>query len=497
MLAKRVIDGDLRAASRLMRDIDDRVAGVEEELRALTPRLGRALVVGVTGSPGAGKSTLVDRLIATFRARGKSVGVVAVDPSSPLSGGAILGDRIRMQEHALDPGVFIRSLATRGELGGLSAAARGVVQVMDAMGRDVIIVETVGVGQAELEIARLAHATVVVLVPGMGDDIQALKAGILEIADLFAVNKADREGAERVVLELRTMLELRPSGAPEVEIVKVSALKGEGIEELVGALERVGRRRHSTPATGNTARAGNEGDEAIGDRVAELGKRVGHRFSDRERALAALTHPSFVNESSATVKVLDNERLEFLGDAVVDLAIAHRLMERFPNAKEGALSRMRAELVDEAGLARAARALGLGELLRLGKGEERSGGRERASLNANAFEAVVACLWLEGGMEQVLTLVDRLFGEALTALSPGARGKDFKTALQEAVQAARGYSPNYRLVKEEGPEHARRFTVEVLLGGEPSGRGEGRNKKEAEQAAAGAALALLEGAGAR
>ncbi len=208
-LSNRVLAGDIRAASRLMRDIDDGNPTAVAELQAIFPRTGKAYVIGITGSPGAGKSTLTDRLIAQDRKQGKSVGVLAVDPTSPFTGGAILGDRIRMQEHATDEGVFIRSLATRGNLGGLSRATGDCIRVMDAMGKDVILVETVGVGQDEIDIAQLAHTTIVVVVPGMGDDIQAIKAGILEVADVFAVNKADLDGSDRTVRELRQMLELR------------------------------------------------------------------------------------------------------------------------------------------------------------------------------------------------------------------------------------------------------------------------------------------------
>lgn len=207
-LVARVLAGEQRAAARLMRLIDDRVDGYVEKLKALYPHTGKAYIVGVTGTPGAGKSTIVDRLIEHYRKQNLKVGVLAVDPSSPFTGGAILGDRIRMQRHFLDDQVFIRSLATRGHLGGLSRSAGDVLRVLDAYGCDVVIVETVGVGQDELEVARLAHTTIVTMAPGGGDDIQAIKAGILEIADVFAVNKADREGADTTVRDIEGMLAL-------------------------------------------------------------------------------------------------------------------------------------------------------------------------------------------------------------------------------------------------------------------------------------------------
>ncbi|MFL5393195.1 MAG: methylmalonyl Co-A mutase-associated GTPase MeaB [Myxococcales bacterium] len=240
-LADGVLRGEVRAAARLMRLIDDAQPAAEAELRALFPKTGRAQLVGITGNPGAGKSTLVDRLIAHLRSLNKTVGVLAVDPTSPFTGGAILGDRIRMQDHALDTGVFIRSLATRGQLGGLSRATSDCARVLDAMGKDVILIETVGVGQDEVEICRLAHTTVVVVVPGLGDDIQAIKAGILEVADLFVVNKADREGADRTVLDLRSMLELSQAKAGnddfDVQILKCVASRDEGVKEVWGAIE--------------------------------------------------------------------------------------------------------------------------------------------------------------------------------------------------------------------------------------------------------------------
>jgi LAO/AO transport system kinase len=274
-VVERVIAGEVRAASRLMRDLDDGLPAARAALRELFPRTGKAWVVGLTGAPGAGKSSLTDRVIAHYRAAGKTVGVVAVDPTSPFSGGAILGDRIRMQDHATDPDVFIRSLATRGNLGGLSRSTADVVAVMDAMGKDVVLVETVGVGQDEIEVAALAHTVVVVSVPGLGDDVQAIKAGVLEIADVFAVNKADREGADRTVRDLQLMLELRRNAGrhpgdhdaehrstappePPTErdaswdppIVKTVATRNEGTSDLAAALER---HREHLEATGGRA----------------------------------------------------------------------------------------------------------------------------------------------------------------------------------------------------------------------------------------------------
>jgi LAO/AO transport system kinase len=243
-LVDNVLGGDIRTAARLMRDIDDRRPAALAALKELYPRTGRAYITGVTGNPGAGKSTVVDGLIAHYRASGARVGVVAVDPTSPFSGGAILGDRIRMQRHATDDGVFIRSLATRGHLGGLSRSTFDVVAVLDAMGFERILVETVGVGQDEVEVMKAAHTSIVVTVPGLGDDIQAIKAGLLEIADVLCVNKSDREGADRTVRDLMHMLDLRDgrAGEKEVEIIQTIASKGlaagSGIVELAEAVER-------------------------------------------------------------------------------------------------------------------------------------------------------------------------------------------------------------------------------------------------------------------
>lgn len=326
-LHERVLAGDVRAASRLMRLIDDGEPQATKELQAVFPHTGKAYVVGITGAPGAGKSTLTDRLIAHYRKQGLTVGVIAVDPTSPFTGGAILGDRIRMQGHATDPGVFIRSLATRGNLGGLSRATGDCLKVMDAMGRDVVLIETVGVGQDEIDIAQLAHTTVVVLVPGMGDDIQAIKAGILEVADVFAVNKADLDGADRVVRELRVMLELRHAvkappmdhdahhrmvrakaegKAPPKEeasqeweppIQKVVAAKDQGVDELVGAvaqhrafLESTGQRLQREQNRALTQflallrerllKAGLERLERERGNLSEVAKRIAERQAD-------------------------------------------------------------------------------------------------------------------------------------------------------------------------------------------------------------------------
>ncbi len=254
----------MRAAARAMRLVDDRTSGYLDLLKVLYPHTGRAWIVGVTGTPGAGKSTLTDRLIEHERKRGRRVGVVAVDPTSPFTGGAILGDRIRMQRHFLDPQVFIRSLATRGHLGGLSRSAGDVIRVLDAYGCETIFVETVGVGQDELEVTRLAHTTIVVMAPGMGDDIQAIKAGILEVADVFAVNKADRDGADSTVRDLEQMVaqtretavaaasasshsaghahryarEERAAGGPwEPPVVKTIAVKNDNIGALFAACD--------------------------------------------------------------------------------------------------------------------------------------------------------------------------------------------------------------------------------------------------------------------
>ena len=239
-LVARARDGESRAVARLVSMVEDGSPQLREVMAALTPHAGHAHVVGLTGSPGVGKSTTTNALVTELRASGKRVGVLAVDPSSPFSGGALLGDRVRMQDHATDPGVFIRSMASRGHLGGLSWTTPQALRVLDAAGFDVVLVETVGVGQSEVEIAGLADTTVVLMAPGLGDGIQAAKAGILEIGDVYVVNKADRDGAEQVRRELRSAVALghRPEGWWKPPIVLTVAQSGRGIDELVAELDR-------------------------------------------------------------------------------------------------------------------------------------------------------------------------------------------------------------------------------------------------------------------
>src|SRR5581483_11998212 len=273
-----------------MRDLDDARPGAVETMKHVYPHTGRAFVLGVTGNPGAGKSTVVDALIAHYRSQGKRVGVVAVDPTSPFSGGAILGDRIRMQRHATDDGVFIRSLATRGHLGGLSRSTGEVVAVLDAMGYDVVIVETVGVGQDEVDVVSQAETAIVVTVPGLGDEIQAIKAGILEIADVLVVNKSDREGADRTVRDLVSMLELRGHDAVPVEIVRTVATTGKGIDELVAAVERQ-RERGDRGGTGAGARRRRRAEATLREQVVDRLRRA------TDAALAA--RPDLVDQLAA------------------------------------------------------------------------------------------------------------------------------------------------------------------------------------------------------
>ncbi len=239
-LADRVLTGDPRALARALSLVEDESPAAAALMAALYPRTGRAWTLGVTGPPGAGKSTLVDQVARALRARGVSVGIIAVDPTSPFTGGAILGDRVRMQAHAGDAGVFIRSMATRGHLGGLAGATADAALLLDAAGRECVIIETVGVGQAEVDIIRTADVCVVVLVPGTGDEVQALKAGIMEIADLFVVNKSDREGADRMVAAVETVLGLAPAdaGAWTPPVLKTEATRGVGVQQVLEAIDQ-------------------------------------------------------------------------------------------------------------------------------------------------------------------------------------------------------------------------------------------------------------------
>jgi LAO/AO transport system kinase len=278
-LAERVFAGDPRGMARAISLIEDEAPAAAGLIREIYPRTGRAFLLGITGPPGAGKSTLVDRVTTALRRDGQTVGIIAVDPTSPFTGGAILGDRVRMNGHFGDAGVFIRSMATRGHLGGLARATSDVALVLDAAGKDVVIVETVGVGQDEVDIVRTADISVVVLVPGTGDEVQALKAGIMEIADIFVVNKADRDGADRLVQSVSGMLALQPfkAGDWQPPILKTEATAGVGVDEVLDAIQRF--RAHS---------AGNQESRQRSRQDFRLRELLTHRFMQLvEQTLAA------------------------------------------------------------------------------------------------------------------------------------------------------------------------------------------------------------------
>ena len=300
---ERMLAGDRLALAKLMTLVENREPDAAEVMSLLHERAAATRIIGITGPPGAGKSTLADRLVAALRNDGRRVGVVAVDPSSPFSGGAVLGDRIRMQGHFLDAGVFIRSLSARGRVGGLARAARDVARLLGAFDCDAVLVETVGVGQNEFDIMRLADTVVVVLVPEAGDAIQAMKAGLLEIADVFVVNKADRDGAARMRHELEVMLHLRPQRAWTVPVLSTVALDGRGVAELLQALDA--HRDHLAHSGDGAARAAAaRHEEFVGAVRDELGRRLERALNDGElRELMAAVERGDIDPYGALQKV--------------------------------------------------------------------------------------------------------------------------------------------------------------------------------------------------
>ena len=305
---KNILDGDELAGAKLMRILEEGHPTGIAELKALYKHTGKAFILGITGSPGSGKSTLIAHIITEFRNRNKKVGVIAVDPSSPLTGGAFLGDRLRMRRHTEDSGVFIRSMATRGHLGGLSKTTQEAVMVLDAMGYEVIIIETVGVGQAEVDIGNLAHTKAIICLPGTGDDIQAMKAGLLEIGDVFVVNKADQLGADDVVSQLRGMLEMGTRYKEDWHplILKTEAVKGEGVTELVNAFWR--HREYLLKSGGFSAHNFEQSIQLLRRLVMEMAADKIFNTGDLQTILAALKKRQ-MDPFTAAEKLIENMRI--------------------------------------------------------------------------------------------------------------------------------------------------------------------------------------------
>jgi len=324
--ARKIREGDTRALARTATGVENRDPQALETLRDLAPFAGHARIVGITGPPGAGKSTLVDALAAEIRKRRKTVAIVAVDPTSHMTGGAILGDRIRMQQHHADPGIFIRSMATRGGTGGLARATADLAQLMDAAGKDFVIIETVGVGQDEIDITAVAQVTVVVLVPGMGDDVQAIKAGIMEIADIFVINKSDHPGADRVEQELRSMLSLANGHHPP--IIRTVATDRTGVPDLLDAIDSApvatGHRPPATVSIDHLGIAVRALDESIAFYEA-LGLAVAHRETVAQEKVHVAMLPTA------------DSRIELLEPSAADSPISKFLEKRGPGLHHVAL----------------------------------------------------------------------------------------------------------------------------------------------------------------